>query len=327
MNLFIDTNILLSFYHFSSEDLEELQKLSVLLRRNQVALFVTEQLKNEFGRNRSGKIADALKRFKEQKLALQFPQLCKDYGEYEKLRDLQKEYEATHTALLVRVSEDIAESHLKADQVIGGLFERARIVNTTTAILERVRHRTEIGNPPGKPGSLGDAINWECLLEAVEQRQDLYLVSDDRDFSSPLDEDKFNPFLAEEWGRKKQSEVKFYRKLSELFRDRFPDIKLAAELEKSLLIADLANSTSFVETHRVIAKLAAFDDFTSAEANDIVYAAITNSQVYWIMDDPDVKHFLKRVVAGREAAINQENLEVLRGLLRSKDNGENDVPE
>lgn len=33
MNLFIDTNVLLSFYHVSSDDLEELEKLVVLLEQ------------------------------------------------------------------------------------------------------------------------------------------------------------------------------------------------------------------------------------------------------------------------------------------------------
>jgi predicted nucleic acid-binding protein len=60
--LFIDTNILLSFYHLTSEDLEELRKLIALVGSKRIELVLTQQIKDEFKRNRSAKIADALKR-------------------------------------------------------------------------------------------------------------------------------------------------------------------------------------------------------------------------------------------------------------------------
>jgi hypothetical protein len=73
INLFIDTNVLLSFYHLTNDDLEELSKLAVLLRNRQVQLFLPEQVADEFRRNRENKIADSLKRLRDQKLNLQFP--------------------------------------------------------------------------------------------------------------------------------------------------------------------------------------------------------------------------------------------------------------
>ena len=92
ISLFIDTNIFLSFYHLSGEDLEELKKLAVLLQRKEICLFLPEQVVQEFHRNRDSKIADAIKKLREQKLDVQFPRLCKDYPEYLKLRDFLREY-------------------------------------------------------------------------------------------------------------------------------------------------------------------------------------------------------------------------------------------
>lgn len=66
MNLFIDTNIFLSFHHYTSDDLEELRKLAVLARQGEVELLLPKQVVDEFKRNRAGKIADALKRLREQ---------------------------------------------------------------------------------------------------------------------------------------------------------------------------------------------------------------------------------------------------------------------
>ncbi len=48
MNIFIDTNIFLSFFHFSSDDLEELKKLAVFLRRGKVRLWLPEQVVRNF---------------------------------------------------------------------------------------------------------------------------------------------------------------------------------------------------------------------------------------------------------------------------------------
>ena len=40
MNIYIDTNILLSFYHLTSEDLEELKKLVALLKQKKARLLL-----------------------------------------------------------------------------------------------------------------------------------------------------------------------------------------------------------------------------------------------------------------------------------------------
>jgi len=60
LDLYLDTNILLSFYGLSSDDLEELRKLAALLRTGSVRLHLPQQTKEEFIRNRPGKIAEAL---------------------------------------------------------------------------------------------------------------------------------------------------------------------------------------------------------------------------------------------------------------------------
>jgi predicted nucleic acid-binding protein len=115
MNLFIDTNIFLSFFHLTSDDLEELRKLAVLIDQNKVRPYLTDQVLSEFRRNRENKIAQALKGLKDQRLNLQFPQMCKDYPEFGVLRDLQKKYEKAHSTLLQKLAKDVADQTLKAD--------------------------------------------------------------------------------------------------------------------------------------------------------------------------------------------------------------------
>jgi predicted nucleic acid-binding protein len=94
-NLFIDTNVFLSFYHLSNDDLEEIHKLAVLIERKEIRLWLTEQVEDEFSRNREVKVYDAIKKLKEHKIKGAFPQFCKDYNEYEELKELQSNYGKT----------------------------------------------------------------------------------------------------------------------------------------------------------------------------------------------------------------------------------------
>jgi len=55
MYLFIDTNVFLSFLHYSSDDLEELNKLAVVIRNKKLMLLLPEQVVIEFWRNVSVK--------------------------------------------------------------------------------------------------------------------------------------------------------------------------------------------------------------------------------------------------------------------------------
>ncbi len=315
MNLFIDTNIFLSFYHLTSDDLEELKKLSVLIDKEEITLFITDQVIDEFNRNRESKIADAVKRLKEQKLNLQFPQLCKDYEEYEKLRKLQKEYEIEHANLLNKISTDVNENRTKADKIIKKLYLKCEKIERTQELIERAQIRGEIGNPPGKKGSLGDSINWESLLEKIPSGEDLYFITDDKDYYSELNENKTKEFLIKEWENNKISSIFIYRQLSRFFKEFFPDIKLASEIEKELLINQIVSSKNFATTHNAISGLSQYEVFSEPEVNSIIQATILNTQIRWILDDEDVKTFIYRLVKTHKSIIDKNSLAELKEIL------------
>ncbi|MBN3906747.1 MAG: DUF4935 domain-containing protein [Nostoc sp. NMS1] len=325
MHLFIDTNIFLSFYHFRSDDLEELKKLIVLLRRQEVILLLTEQVIDEFNRNRENKIADAIKHLKEQRLNLQFPQLCKDYEEYQRLQEYQKQYDREHKALLNKITEDVKNRTLKADMILEDIFMLATKLETTDDNIKNARLRIDIGNPPGKNGSLGDAINWETLLSNLPNQENISFITDDKDYCSPLKNETFNEFLLEEWRKKKRAKILYHKQISSFFKENFPAIKLASELEKDFLIQELANSSNFVETHEIVAKLSRYIDFTSAQLNRIVDAAVSNNQISWIIPDDDVNEFLTSVITGKEHCIDKNSLQELKELIKNAESVNSDV--
>ena len=252
--------------------------------------------------------------------------MCKDYPEYDELRGHQRAFEDAHSRLIDRIIADVEAKSLKADALINSLFEAAVRIDTTSALLDRARIRFDIGNPPGKRRSLGDALNWEALLQKVDIGSDLHLVSGDSDYCSDLDDNRLDGFLAKEWETAKKAKVVFFKRLSAFFRAQFPEIRLAAEAEKDLAIRDLANSGSFAQTHGVIGRLAQYSDFTPAQLNEIVSAALSNNQVYWIAGDDDVRSFLSTVIRNNEARIEPGNLGKLQELLAAHHPSANDVP-
>ncbi len=309
MNLFIDTNVFLSFFHLTNDDLEELRKLSVLLDKNEVTLLLPKQVEYEFRRNRENKINDSLKRLRDQQLKLQFPQVCKDYYEYNQLRSLQSEYQKNHAKLIKAISDDVIEGKLKADIIIKELFGKSTIIECDDELICKAQLRTDIGNPPGKNGSLGDAINWEALLSYDDIENDIHIVTDDKDFHSVLDKDRFNEFLNFEWQEVKNTKLYYYKRLSLFFRENYPDIKLASEFEKELQVRKFTQSGSFQDTHAAILTLSKYSEFSLDQINEIVHASYTNSQISWIIDDDDVYDFVKKIVLENRALITKENLE------------------
>jgi DNA-binding transcriptional regulator YhcF (GntR family) len=315
-NLFIDTNVYLTFYHFSSEELEELKKLSVAVENQNIKLYVTDQVINEFKRNREAKIADALKTFTAQMLPDQFPNMCKSYAEYEKLRESAKEFQKIKEQLIEKLKKDIEAGELGADKIINSLFNVAKLLTCDDNTITKARDRVLLGNPPGKINSYGDSVNWELLLINIFSGEDLHLITDDQDYTSKMYKDKLAEFLEGEWHQKKNSKIFYYRRLSDFFRSKFPHIKLALELEKELAISKFVNSTKFQVTHNAVEKLSKFTDFSDSEVRELIEASITNNQIYWINEDTDVKNFLIDLINGREELIDPITLSQFDNIYR-----------
>jgi predicted nucleic acid-binding protein len=315
MQLFIDTNILLSFYSLNQDDLSELNKIIDAIEQQRITLLLTDQIINEFYRNREQRIDGAIKSFRTQTFNTQFPQLCEDYPEIDTLREALKRHEQAHAALATRILVDIKAKTLKADRIIQSLFSLGKKLSPDVTTVERAKLRMSVGNPPGKNNSLGDAINWESLLKETPTGEDLYFITGDKDYCSALNDDEFSDFLLTEWDAQKQTKIYFYKRLSSFCKEQFPEITLATARDKDFLIRDLVNSQSISNTQIAIAKLSYYSEFTAAQVNAIVGAAISNRQVGWSIEDDRVKNFLRSVVTNNEQYLDEASLAAIAGLL------------
>lgn len=310
LNLYIDTNAYLTFYHLTSDDLEELKKLELLTgTRGEIKLHLPEQTFDEFNRNRETKIADALRKFKEEKLNNQFPQMSKEYPEYSMMRDAIKEFDKSKSKLLEKLITDISNKNLAADKITSNLFSNAVIYETTDELLNCAKTRYDLGKPPGKNKSYGDALNWETLLRLFPNNEDIYFISDDKDFFSELDTQLFNTYLKDEWNSKKKSNIYFFKRISAFFKEKFPHIQIASEYEKDLLINELNRSGSFASSRNTLIQISKFGEFSSDQLNQFVTACINNSQIYWIRDDQDIKEYISNIVNPNHGKIDKNLLE------------------
>lgn len=309
IHVFIDTNIYLEFYGFATDDLEELRKLRAAVDAGEMKLWTTDQVADELSRKRDAKIAEAAKWLRELTPSDSIPQLARNLSGFDDFRDARRNFAAKLNELEEQLMEQAAATGLAADAVLGEVLNVAERIAVNDDLLDRARNRVDRGNPPGKKGALGDAINWEALLDAFPPSEDLCLVTADRDFASRIDSDRIADYLAGEWQDHKSAQVHLYKRISAFSSEHLPDADLAVDLERALRVQSLAHSPSFDETHRRIARLAEYSDFDDAQVRQLVTAALRNSQIAWIAGDPDVKAFFRSLIEGREGLVEADELE------------------
>lgn len=296
-NIFIDSQIWLSFYKLSNEDLEQLKQLNMLLEK-EIKLFLTQQVVDEVRRNRENVIAETLKGF-EKSPELAFPTFVKAYPEYTDLKIKLTDLQQAHKDWLAKIKDDIKNRELLADKIIDDIFNNEKnVLPVTNEIIEKSMIRYNRGNPPGKEKSYGDAINWEILLDKCKTYKSLYFLGNDKDYLS-IDKNSFSPFLLNEWKRIKKSDIILCKTLSSFFNEYTNLLKLGnIEIEIDNIIKELENSGSFSTTHNKISKLIKFDldVFNDDQIEWLCEIAVTNDQVLSIIEDSDIKEFYTNIL-------------------------------
>ena len=297
-NIFLDSNIWLSVYTFSSDDLNQFMKLSDLIGTD-VNILLPEQVRNEVWRNRENKIKEAMSKFENWKLEI--PNIVKGYSQYKDFQKSVNDLLRFHRDFVQQINKDIISNNLHADHAISGLFEKCTKLTRTPEIVKASVLRYEMGNPPGKDRKYGDAINWLSLLSHVSKGEDLFFIGADSDFQSVLDKNRFNQFLLDEWKMQKNSELFFFKSLTEFFNTHLQAIQLKNELiadrQKDTLINLLENSGSYAQTHHIVGQLSVFKTWTDNQIRRILDAVENNSQVGAVSSDYDVEEFLNSLPA------------------------------
>ncbi|WP_024895853.1 PIN domain-containing protein [Brucella rhizosphaerae] len=292
LNIFLDTNIYLSFYSLSNADVAQLDKLRQFVAQGEVRILACSQLRDEIHRNRENKIRESFKAVRDTALKCQAPAFVKNLETFTELQEILKEANKKHSELVVQVEAAIDANELDADRMIEALLDAAEVKEVSESVFVAAINRLRIGNPPGKKSqTCGDEINWEFILSESPDGEDIHIVSADGDYASPLDQNKINSFMQSEWRQKKKSEIFFYRDLPSFFSKHVPTIQMAMQQRLAELIAELSASGSFATTHSLISQFPENPDFTDAHIIELINILHNNPQVGWISEDPDVKAF------------------------------------
>ena len=170
-----------------------------------------------------------------------------------------------------------------ADEIIQNLFDAADVADVDDEFVAAAKLRADIGNPPGKRGSLGDAVNWEWLLslDVENGASEIVILSADGDFESELIPGRLREFLLLEWqSRHVHCALRLEKSLAAWLQRDFPDIKLADEVEKVVAMEQLESSWDFRTTHKSIARLEDHEDFTDGEVARLIAASLANDQIH-----------------------------------------------
>jgi hypothetical protein len=316
MNLFLDANILLNFYHYSDDTIEKLTEIMPQIEKGLIKLFFTDQVKDEYRRNREVKINDAFKSFSSN-LKISVPNLAKHYDEYKKVMEHVDLANKNLNTLTKKSRLDAKKSELRSDQFIEMLFNKATILESTKEIIRKSNHRIAIGNPPGKRGSIGDAISWEVLM-AEEKVDHLHLVSDDGDFRSSLDRFQLKEFLIGEWKKSKSGEIFYYPSLGDFLRDNLPVVDVLEDIEKEESIEQFYSSSNFINTHQAIVKLNKHESFSPDQLNYLAEAVINNDQISTILTDEDVFKFINEKILAKADQLDPTTASLLENIVEEK---------
>lgn len=248
LNLFIDTNSLLGLYGLSTDRLKELEKLVEMAKSGEVVLYLPEQVKNEFFRNREGYVLKNLEELedysqKRKDASDKLPQVPEKIPEIgnkaSKISELSKVIRESNNAIDKIVAEaqlefknNAMKNSFPADKLITMLFSVAKFIPYDAEVVVKAKTRFDLGNPPGKRGSYGDAVVWETLLKEVPNEQDLHFVGFDGDYKSKIDKSAFSPFLNNEWATKKKSKIILYEHIGEFTKKYVPKVNSDKVIEQ-----------------------------------------------------------------------------------------------
>ncbi len=205
LHAFIDTNIFLNFYSFPEDKSAVLDELIYFLGVEMINLHLPKQVEDEFWRNRESKIHAAVMEFKNASLPTAVPNHMRGTETAKQYHEAIQSADSSRKKLIANVLGLAVLQKLEIDIQIGGVFSGSIRHADCQETLTRAVARMHKGNPPGKPGNIGDRYNWEMLLSKAPD-QDLYIVTKDGDFTSSLGslEKTIRPmgFLAQEWSIK-----------------------------------------------------------------------------------------------------------------------------
>lgn len=321
MHIFIDANILVSFFEIKPGSLSDLEKLISVVRLGKATLWLPEQTKREFWRNREKNIKKSIQEFEQGQSLGNPPLLVRENAQFGELVKKAREVDEIKRNIAKAIKSEIDGQATYADNIIRKIFDISKPINTDDdEIFNAAWRRAQCHLPPGKGDDIGDRLCWVGLLKILPDEAELHIVSDDADYKNEGFSDGVRPYLEYEWKQKKSGKVKLWERTSQFLSANFPDAENAIEMEKLILANGLKDSFNYANTHQVVAQLSTLGDFNSEQSRLISEAIIENSQVRDIRFDADVKTFYLDFIESHKDKIDADLLANINKFYENQPN-------
>lgn len=206
--VFIDTNIFLGLYETNNNNIDN---IFADISKLKSTLVFSEQVYDEFLRNRDSILQKEIKSCEKNKVELHTTALINHLDHFNELNKLKKQYKDENKKLIESLKT--IQSNTDDDPILKGFLsiyndDQVKRFERTKEIIRKARTRLLIGNPPidKKKGTIGDQIIWETLLEKVTD--DLIFVTEDKTYS------EHKSFIEREFLRGKDTKVHITDKVS-----------------------------------------------------------------------------------------------------------------
>lgn len=317
MNIFIDSNVFVTFFEMSQESLSALEKLLTVLKTHEATLWLPEHTKREFWKNRDKQILKVLASFAGHSSIGSAPLLAREHPDFKELNQVSDKASKLRQRIATQVREDVDGQRTAADAIIRKLFEHARAIDTDSPTLFDNAHRRALCHlPPGKKADLGDRLAWVALLSSVPNNAALHIISDDSDFETEGRAGEIRSYLAKEWTTKNGGTAKLWKRISQFLAANFRDAANAMELERVIVATQLRSSGSFAATHALIKQLEQLGELSDEPLRLVVEALLDNSQVRSIRYDEDVESFYRRVLERHRGRLDSHLASTAEELLQ-----------
>lgn len=248
MIIFIDTNVYLGYYKKQKGVLTTLKAMKKYLSANSaVKLILPRQIRDEFFRNRNALISKALKAFEDfRSLESNFLYATKE------IQGISKSVTKEIRILQEKIKKDFIDENSEINKTIESLFGMATLIDEEDDVFNQAYKRMLKGNPPGKDGSIGDAIVWETLLKDYN-KETVYLITDDGDWYDEINGSQLKSFLLKEWGAKDAGKIQAFRHLGAFLKEiaKVPIPKEIIDQEKTLPPSETYTVSSVFPVHTV----------------------------------------------------------------------------
>lgn len=258
--IFIDTNIFLDFYRIRGDG----SSLSILekIDNNHDIIITGNQVEMEYHKNRQVVIlSEALTKIKKpDKIPnLAFIETSQHLGS---IKRHQKETETQVKKLLKKI-ERVLNNPSRNDQVYISAkklfrantpYNLRRQNNERYKIRRLARKRFMLGYPPRKSGdnSIGDAINWEWIIECSNndsEKRDIIIVSRDSDYGIIYNEKSIlNDWLRQEFKERvsRRRKIILTDKLTHAFKMSNVSVTSEEEKQEEELLSGTSSSQSSI---------------------------------------------------------------------------------